>query len=180
MVLRAHPKHIQPPDWLSCIRLQSNISATSKTSKNTLKTLIRFLKNTYNFSSLQSVHSNYNYEDFIAGMHIEDKSSVVMPGYLLNLIEKIKADPLPHILILDEINRTDISRLFGELFSALEYRNKKIRLSIGDLEIALPANLYFIGTMNEIDFFHSNVLTLPSAEGFYGSSKVLTEASFGT
>jgi 5-methylcytosine-specific restriction protein B len=98
------------------------------------------------------LHSNYNYEDFIAGMHIEDKSSVVKPGYLLNLIEKIKADPLPHILILDEINRTDISRLFGELFSALEYRNKKIRLSIGDLEIALPANLYFIGTMNEIDF----------------------------
>jgi 5-methylcytosine-specific restriction protein B len=76
------------------------------------------------------LHSNYNYEDFIAGMHIEDKSSVVKPGYLLNLIEKIKADPLPHILILD----------------------KKIRLSIGDLEIALPANLYFIGTMNEIDF----------------------------
>ncbi len=98
------------------------------------------------------LHSNYNYEDFIAGMHIEDKSSVVKPGYLLNLIEKIKNDKLPHVLILDEINRTDISRLFGELFSALEYRGKKIKLSIGDLEIALPANLYFIGTMNEIDF----------------------------
>jgi 5-methylcytosine-specific restriction protein B len=68
------------------------------------------------------------------------------------LIDKIKGDILPHILILDEINRTDISRLFGELFSALEYRNKKIKLSIGDLEIALPENLYFIGTMNEIDF----------------------------
>lgn len=98
------------------------------------------------------LHSNYNYEDFIAGLHIEDKSSVVKPGYLLNLIELIKDDKLPHILILDEINRTDISRLFGELFSALEYRNKKIKLSIGDLEIALPENLYFIGTMNEIDF----------------------------
>ncbi|NML37354.1 AAA domain-containing protein [Chitinophaga sp. G-6-1-13] len=98
------------------------------------------------------LHSNYNYEDFIAGMHIEDKSSIVKPGYLLNLIENIKADPLPHVLILDEINRTDISRLFGELFSALEYRNKKIRLSTGGLEIALPSNLYFIGTMNEIDF----------------------------
>ncbi len=98
------------------------------------------------------LHSNYNYEDFIAGMHIEDKSSVVKPGYLLTLIEKIKDDTLPHILILDEINRTDISRLFGELFSALEYRNKKIKLSIGNLEIALPPNLYFIGTMNEIDF----------------------------
>jgi len=98
------------------------------------------------------LHSNYNYEDFIAGLHIEEKSSVVKPGYLLNLIEKVKNDTLPHILILDEINRTDISRLFGELFSALEYRNKSIKLSIGDLAIALPPNLYFIGTMNEIDF----------------------------
>jgi 5-methylcytosine-specific restriction protein B len=98
------------------------------------------------------LHCNYNYEDFIAGIHIEDKSSVVKPGFLLKLIEQIKEDPLPHILILDEINRTDISRLFGELFSALEYRNKKIKISIGDLEIAIPNNLYFIGTMNEIDF----------------------------
>jgi len=98
------------------------------------------------------LHSNYNYEDFIVGLHIEDKNSVVKPGYLLKLIDEIKDDVLPHILILDEINRTDISRLFGELFSALEYRNKKIKLSIGDLEIALPSNLYFIGTMNEIDF----------------------------
>jgi 5-methylcytosine-specific restriction protein B len=98
------------------------------------------------------LHSNYNYEDFIVGLHIEDKSSIVKPGYLLRLIDQIKDDKLPHILILDEINRTDISRLFGELFSALEYRDKKIKLSVGDLEIVLPQNLYFIGTMNEIDF----------------------------
>jgi 5-methylcytosine-specific restriction protein B len=98
------------------------------------------------------LHSNYHYEDFIAGMHIEKGESVVKRGYLLNLIEKIKGDKLPHILILDEINRTDIARLFGELFSALEYRTKKIKLSVGDLEIELPENLYFIGTMNEIDF----------------------------
>lgn len=98
------------------------------------------------------LHSNYNYEDFIAGIHIENKNSVVKKGYLLNLIDKIKDDFLPHILILDEINRTDISRLFGELFSALEYRDESIQLSVGNLEISLPENLYFIGTMNEIDF----------------------------
>ncbi|WP_294309401.1 AAA family ATPase [uncultured Chryseobacterium sp.] len=98
------------------------------------------------------LHSNYNYEDFIVGLHIEDSKSIAKPGYLLNLIDKVREDKLPHILILDEINRTDISRLFGELFSALEYRNKKIKLSVGDFEIALPENLYFIGTMNEIDF----------------------------
>ena len=98
------------------------------------------------------LHSNYHYEDFIAGMHIEKGESVVKRGYLLNLIDKIKGDKLPHILILDEINRTDIARLFGELFSALEYRDQEINLSIGNLYIKLPTNLYFIGTMNEIDF----------------------------
>ncbi|SFW74434.1 5-methylcytosine-specific restriction enzyme B [Sinomicrobium oceani] len=98
------------------------------------------------------LHSNYNYEDFIVGLHIEESKSIAKPGYLLNLIDKVREDDLPHILILDEINRTDISRLFGELFSALEYRNKKIKLSVGNFEIALPDNLYFIGTMNEIDF----------------------------
>ncbi|HIC8757327.1 AAA family ATPase [Elizabethkingia anophelis] len=98
------------------------------------------------------LHSNYNYEDFIVGLHIEDSKSIAKPGYLLNLIDKVQKDKLPHILILDEINRTDISRLFGELFSALEYRDKKIKLSVGDFEISLPHNLYFIGTMNEIDF----------------------------
>lgn len=123
-------------------RNKQNIKAYFKNSKQIFEEHIHHLQ----------LHSNYNYEDFIAGLHIEDKNSVVKPGYLLNLIEKVKNDKLPHILILDEINRTDISRLFGELFSALEYRNKKIRLSIGDLEITLPPNLYFIGTMNEIDF----------------------------
>lgn len=123
-------------------RNRLNIKEYFENSENIFKKHIHHLQ----------LHSNYNYEDFIVGLHIEDKNSVAKPGYLLNLIEEIKDDKLPHILILDEINRTDISRLFGELFSALEYRNKKIKLSMGNLEIALPSNLYIIGTMNEIDF----------------------------
>src|SRR5690606_24963416 len=57
-----------------------------------------------------------------------------------------------HILILDEINRVDLSRLFGEVFSALEDREEKISLSVGGLTLSIPKNLYVIGTMNEIDF----------------------------
>jgi 5-methylcytosine-specific restriction protein B len=98
------------------------------------------------------MHSNYSYEEFIAGVQIEDKATVVKPGYLLRLIEAVKNDPMPHVLILDEINRIDISRLFGELFSAIEYRDTTIELSVGNLAITLPENIYFIGTMNEIDF----------------------------
>ncbi len=60
-----------------------------------------------------------------------------------------------HILILDEINRVDLSRLFGELFSAIENRNKPVDLPVeveGKSQISIPDNLYIIGTMNEIDF----------------------------
>ena len=59
------------------------------------------------------------------------------------------------MLILDEINRVDLSRLFGELFSAIENREQEIELPVeveGTKKIKIPENLYFIGTMNEIDF----------------------------
>ena len=66
---------------------------------------------------------------------------------------------LPHIVILDEINRVDISRVFGELFTAMEseYRKEGIELPLSEddnnpLKLVVPDNLYFIGTMNMIDF----------------------------
>ena len=58
-------------------------------------------------------------------------------------------------MILDELNRVDLSRLFGELFSAIENRDQEIELPVeveGTKKIKIPENLYFIGTMNEIDF----------------------------
>lgn len=110
------------------------------------------------------MHSNYSYEDFIWGYAIEDgkTGSVSSPkkGAFLNLLEDIKADEnkTPHILILDEINRVDLSRLFGELFSAIENRDDNIELPVRfdgakeNYKICIPSNLYIIGTMNEIDF----------------------------
>jgi 5-methylcytosine-specific restriction protein B len=110
------------------------------------------------------LHSNYSYEDFIWGYAIEDgkTGSVSSPkkGAFLNLLENIKADEnkTPHILILDEINRVDLSRLFGELFSAIENRDDNIELPVRfdgakeNYKICIPSNLYIIGTMNEIDF----------------------------
>jgi len=59
---------------------------------------------------------------------------------------------MPHVLILDEINRIDLSRLFGEAFSALENREEPIDLGIADYKLSIPSNLYVIGKMNEIDF----------------------------
>jgi len=112
------------------------------------------------------LHQNYSYEDFIAGMKIVNNETKWEKGYLLKLIDKINTEneknkknkKLPYILILDEINRVDLSRLFGELFSAIENRDKTVKLSAIDesnkefLGLKVPENLYFIGTMNQIDF----------------------------
>jgi len=121
-------------------------------------------------SNLQ-LHANYSYEDFIIGMRIKEDNTVWEKGWLLKKIEEINKEnentgkKLPYVIILDEINRVDLSRLFGELFSAIENRNQTVTLSAMKKSIDnngkgvdvpytinIPSNLYFIGTMNEIDF----------------------------
>lgn len=109
------------------------------------------------------LHINYNYEDFIAGQVIDkDKGVITKKGFIFDIIEKAKdhkEDNTPYIVILDEMNRVDVSRVFGELFTAIEKRNTDVYLTLPDpngskkrLVLNVPDNIYFIGTMNEIDF----------------------------
>jgi len=99
------------------------------------------------------LHTNYNYEDFIAGIKLTNGKTEAVKGDLLSLIENVvNKDDYPHVLILDEINRVDLSRLFGEFFSAIENRNEIIKTSVGNFSFSVPDNLLIIGTMNEIDF----------------------------
>lgn len=104
------------------------------------------------------MHINYNYEDFVAGQVIEGNNIVAKKGYIFDVIKKAEEKKnIPYVVILDEINRTDISRVFGEVFSAMEYRGDEIKLPLKDtdgnpISLCIPENLYFIGTMNEIDF----------------------------
>ncbi|RYG20769.1 MAG: AAA family ATPase [Chitinophagaceae bacterium] len=105
---------------------------------------------------------NTSYEEFIVGYEIVQQSTQVKRGKLLDIIdaannetEFVDADKkvkMPHVVILDEINRVDLSRVFGEVLSLLEYRNKIIPTAVSTVNISIPDNLYFIGTMNEIDF----------------------------
>jgi len=107
------------------------------------------------------LHPAYSYEDFVRGLHISANGATeYRPGYLLRLIEAINKEPresrLPHILILDEMNRTDLSRMLGECFSLLEDRNQTIELPAHNGEgatftLRIPDDLFVIGTMNLID-----------------------------
>ncbi|MCW3805670.1 McrB family protein [Plebeiibacterium marinum] len=109
---------------------------------------------------------NTSYEDFIAGYQLKSNGTssetVAVKGQLFDIIEKAESEQettdkagtvkLPHVLILDEINRVDLSRVFGEFFSAMEYRGKSINTAVKGISLTVPENLYIIGTMNEIDF----------------------------
>jgi 5-methylcytosine-specific restriction protein B len=105
------------------------------------------------------LHPGYGYEDIVVGLRLDGDTTVYEPGRLLRFIEKTKAataQGLPTVLVLDEINRTDLSRMFGEVFSLLENRGTVIDLAAIDeagrpIPIQLPDNLYLIGTMNLID-----------------------------
>lgn len=107
------------------------------------------------------LHPGYGYEEFMRGLRLgADGSTRYAEGFLPRLIGTMSVVPdddrLPVILVLDEINRTDLSRLFGEAFSLLENRDSPLVLpgvDAGDepQTLSLPENLFVIGTMNLID-----------------------------
>ncbi|WP_175489355.1 McrB family protein [Neolewinella agarilytica] len=106
----------------------------------------------------RQLHPRYGYEDFIAGIHLKDGNTIAQKGDFLKFCETAVADPdQNYVLILDEINRVDLSQLLGEAFSALENRGETIDLPIGGFLLTVPKNLYVIGTMNEIDFSVENI-----------------------
>jgi len=106
------------------------------------------------------LHPAFSYEDFVRGLHLTGGKAEYRPGVLLQILARMQAEPaaerLPHVLILDEMNRTDLSRMLGECFSLLENRDRPVRLPGTDGEgremtLTLPSDLYVIGTMNLID-----------------------------
>lgn len=109
---------------------------------------------------LVQFHQSYGYEDFIQGIrpvtnargHLEYH---VLPGILMRFTQDESWDPtVLYVLLIDEINRANVARVFGELLLLLEYREKSVRLpySAADApKLSLPDNLLIIGTMNTAD-----------------------------
>lgn len=107
-------------------------------------------------------HPSYGYEDFVEGLRPVPSSNGGFefqrtPGKILKVAAKIDGDGIEpgdgqsRVLIIDEINRANIARVFGELMYLLEYRDKSIGLMLEDRKFSLPSNLIIIGTMNTAD-----------------------------
>lgn len=105
-------------------------------------------------------HPNYSYEAFVQGLRPKAEGVGIRfeleNGALLGLFEDMEkaahvttGSPL-YVMVIDEMNRANLPRVFGELMYLFEYREKEIRLQYGRL-FALPGNLRFIGTMNTAD-----------------------------
>ena len=106
---------------------------------------------------LVQFHPSYAYEDFVQGFRpVKERNGQVKfelrDGPLVQIANRAQNDPNgKYYLIIDEINRGNIAKVFGELYFLLEYRNKSIRLQYLDESFSLPSNLYIIGTMNTAD-----------------------------
>jgi len=104
--------------------------------------------------TLVQFHPTYGYEDFVEGLRPVSKDGAVVfenvPGIIVKLAQAINDDGLARVLIIDEINRANIARVFGEMMYLLEYRDKQIDLMLHDA-FELPENLYIIATMNTAD-----------------------------
>lgn len=110
--------------------------------------------------TLVQFHPSYAYEDFFEGFRPQKSLTGeggitfdLLPGPFKRLALEAESHPgSAYFLLIDEMNRANLAKVFGELYSLLEYRDRKIALQYSpEAEFSLPANLYVIGTMNTAD-----------------------------
>lgn len=118
------------------------------------------------FKEIVQFHPSYTYEDFVRGLVAEGRTIEEGGGVNFKPQDKVFAQMCSRakefsdkkfVLIIDEINRADMAKVFGELIYGLEYRGKPISTPyhVGDTpdagKLVIPRNLYIIGTMNTAD-----------------------------
>jgi hypothetical protein len=105
---------------------------------------------------LVQFHPSYSYEDFVQGIRPTIVDGILTyslkPGRFIEFCEAAASRPDDRfVLIIDEMNRGNLSRIFGELLFLLEYRDQVVPLAQGSEPFSVPSNLFVIGTMNTAD-----------------------------
>ncbi len=136
-------------DWLSYSEIADYVGDTEESVSETIDSGYKIVQ----------FHPSYTYEDFVRGLVAKTTAS----GVTFEPENKIFAQMCARasansnktfVLIIDEINRADISKVFGELIYGLEYRGKPVATPYevdGSTTLTIPPNLYIIGTMNTAD-----------------------------
>jgi 5-methylcytosine-specific restriction enzyme B len=110
---------------------------------------------------LVQFHPSYSYESFIQGLRPSAGPTGItfelQDGVILEVVAAMRkqrhdgvAAP-PYIVVIDEMNRANLPRVFGELMFLFEYRDEAMRLQYSGTPFTMPPNLSFIGTMNTAD-----------------------------
>ena len=147
--------------WMNIIKLKKQIifygpPGTGKTF--VAEAFTKFLTFRGGKYKIIQFHPSYGYEDFVEGIKPEVMNGGVVyrvvPGILKDMCDEAIKDIDPnnlYVLIIDEINRGQVPRIFGELIYTLEYRNREVVLPYSKQTFSIPLNLLIIGTMNSTD-----------------------------
>lgn len=124
------------------------------------KAIARYVVGADDPSRMQLVqfHPSYAYEDFFEGYRPTETeagqaSFALQDGPLARIVREARKNlGRPYVLVIDEMNRANLAKVFGELYFLLEYRDESIQLQYRPSEaFRLPHNLFIIGTMNTAD-----------------------------
>ena len=117
--------------------------------------LARYFAGTELRTALVQFHPSYTYEDFIEGFRPTEAGGFSLrEGPLKRIAQQAEeTSDAKHVLVIDEINRGNLAKVFGELYFLLEYRGPEheIRLQYSNQPFNLPENLWIIATMNTAD-----------------------------
>lgn len=103
---------------------------------------------------LVQFHQNYSYEDFMMGYKSVNDGFELKSGIFYRFCQRAANQPdRDFFFIIDEINRGNMSKIFGKLLMLIErdYRGTKATLAYNGLSFSVPKNLYIIGMMNTAD-----------------------------